>query len=411
MTAPNPPLWRNRDYALLWTGGAVSQLGTSISSLAYPLLVLALTGSPVRAGVVGSVDLAAATAFRLVGGAVADRVDRRLLMLVADAGRCLALGSVGAAIAFDVVTYGHLLAATFCDAALSQFFRPAATAAMRRVVPPDQIGDAVARNEARSIAAQLAGPPVGGALFALSRLAPFVADAVSYVWSLVATLLLRVPQSPARRAVRTTIARDIVDGLRWVWRDRVIRLILVLASLTNLVFSALALTLIVVARRHGASSGVVGLMLALGSAGGLAGALVAPRLIRVGRPSLVLRGILSASAVVVPVMALAQEPFALGALYAAALFLAPAANTILFTYQITTTPDELQGRVESAGVFVAGLAAPVAPVMAGVLLTVAGSTSTLLVLAAVQAGVAAVVVGARQLRAIDTPAAAGRASV
>jgi hypothetical protein len=146
---------------------------------------------------------------------------------------------------------------------------------------------------------------------------------------------------------------------------------------------------------------VVGVMLAMGSAGGLVGALLAPRLIRVGRPSLVLKGILSASAVVVPLMATWQQPFALGGLYAGALFLAPAANTILFTYQITTTPDELQGRVEAAGVFVAGLAAPVAPILAGALLSVTTSTITLLLLAATQAGVALVVVASPTMRRLD----------
>jgi predicted MFS family arabinose efflux permease len=402
MSDTRRPLWRNRDYALLWSGAAVSQLGTQMSTLAYPLLVLQLTGSPVQAGAVGTVDLASGTAFRLVGGAVADRVDRRRLMLAADAGRCIALGSVGIALAAHVVTFGHLLAATFCDAALAQFFRPAATAALRRVVPREQLSEALARNEARSLGAQLAGPPLGGALFALTRLAPFVADAVSYVWSFVATSLIRTPLPVPARTEPTRITRDIADGLRWVWHNQLIRLVLLLASITNLVFSGLTFALVVVARRHGASAGSVGLMLAIGSAGGLLGALAAPRMVRAGRPSLVLRGVLSASAVFVPLMAAWQTPYVLGALLAATLFLSPAANTILFTYQISTTPDELQGRTESAGVFVAGLAAPIAPIAAGAVIASAGSTVTLLALAGLQAAVAVVVVAAPAMRELDS---------
>ncbi len=88
------PLWFNRDYMLLWSGQTVSSIGTQVSGVAFPFLVLALTGSPAQAGFMGAVRAAPYLLFSLPAGALIDRWDRKRVMILCDAGRALALGSI-----------------------------------------------------------------------------------------------------------------------------------------------------------------------------------------------------------------------------------------------------------------------------------------------------------------------------
>ena len=101
---PPPPrrrasLWRNRDYLLLWSGQAVSSAGTQVSGIAFPLLVLAITGSPAQAGLACAPCALPYLIFSLPVGALIDRWDRKRVMILCDAGRAIALGSIPVALA------------------------------------------------------------------------------------------------------------------------------------------------------------------------------------------------------------------------------------------------------------------------------------------------------------------------
>src|SRR5215831_6529129 len=89
-----PSLWRNRDYLLLWSGQALSDIGGAVSELAYPLLVLAVTHSPAQAGIVAALRALPATLFSLLAGVFVYRWDRRVVMLVCDVGRAICLASI-----------------------------------------------------------------------------------------------------------------------------------------------------------------------------------------------------------------------------------------------------------------------------------------------------------------------------
>src|SRR5262245_61063024 len=95
------PLWRNRNYLLLWSGQAISSVGGEASQLAFPLLVLAVTNSPIQAGIAGALRALAYLFFGLPAGALVDRWDRKRVMILCDAGRALALGSIPLALALD----------------------------------------------------------------------------------------------------------------------------------------------------------------------------------------------------------------------------------------------------------------------------------------------------------------------
>jgi hypothetical protein len=103
------PLRRNRDFNLLWTGQVVSDLGGRVSGIAFPLLVLALTGSPARAGIVGFAGSLPLLLLTLPAGAYVDRWDRKRVMVVADSVRCIALASIAVALALDALTFTQIV--------------------------------------------------------------------------------------------------------------------------------------------------------------------------------------------------------------------------------------------------------------------------------------------------------------
>src|SRR3954447_22678056 len=151
--APAPParrlpsLWRNRDYMLLWGGQVISTLGSAISGIVFPLLILALTDSPAAAGVAGALAMIPYVLFSLPAGALIDRWNRKRVMILCDAGRALALGSIPVAFALGYLTAWHLYIVSFIEGTLFIFFGLAEAAALPRVVSQEQLSAATAQNE------------------------------------------------------------------------------------------------------------------------------------------------------------------------------------------------------------------------------------------------------------------------
>jgi MFS family permease len=144
------PLWRNRDFLLLWTGQVVSTIGTRVSGLAYPLVVLAITGSAAQAGLVAAAQTAPFLIWFLPAGALVDRWPRKRIMLAADAGRAVALASVAVAVLLGRIMIGYLIVVAFAEGTLYVFFLLAETAALPYVVPKPQLPTAVAQNRGRT---------------------------------------------------------------------------------------------------------------------------------------------------------------------------------------------------------------------------------------------------------------------
>jgi MFS family permease len=175
-----PRLWSNRDYMLLWSGQAVSSLGTQVSTIAFPFLVLALTGSLAQAGFMGGLRALPYLIFSLPAGALIDRWDRKRVMIICDGGRALALGSIPVAVLLGQLTMLQLYLVSAVEGTLFVFFNLAEVACLPRVVPPEQLPAATAQNSATDGTSFLVGPALGGALFGLGQMLPFLGDAVSY---------------------------------------------------------------------------------------------------------------------------------------------------------------------------------------------------------------------------------------
>src|SRR5947209_9865497 len=155
LAAVYPPLWRNRDYMLLWTGQMVSELGSCVSEIAFPLLLLALTHSPAKAGIAGALYSAPYLIFSLPAGALIDRWDRKRVMILCDAGRAIALGSIPIAYLTGHISLAQLYITATIEGTLFVFFNIAEVACLPRVVPGPQIPTASAQNEGGGIATLL----------------------------------------------------------------------------------------------------------------------------------------------------------------------------------------------------------------------------------------------------------------
>jgi len=194
------PLHRNRDFLVLWSAQLVSTLGSQVSLVAFPLLVLALTGSPAKAGVVGFANTIPALLFYLPAGVLVDRHDRRTVMVAASAIGAVALASLPAALALGQLAFGQIVLVAFVQGTVTAVFSLTEQGALPLVVDRSQVPEALARNDARRESAILAGPPLGGVLFGISRALPFAADAISYLICSLSLLALRTPLQEPRQA-------------------------------------------------------------------------------------------------------------------------------------------------------------------------------------------------------------------
>lgn len=405
------PLRRNREFMLLWTGQALSGLGTQASLVAYPLLVLALTGSAAKAGVVGFAKTVPIVALALPAGALADQVNRKALMVACDGVRALALASLPIALAAGSVPYALIVAVAFLDGAGFTVSYVAERGALRQLVAAEQLGEAVARNESRFFGAMLAGPPLGGLLFGIARAIPFLTDAVSYVASTASMLLIRTDFQEPR--VETEPAR-VREGLLWLWERPFFRTSSLLFAGSNPIFTGVYLLVVVLAKRHGASSLLVGVMLGIAAGGGLVGALLAPALRRRLTARAALVGESWAMVLALPLLLVTHSAVLLGLIIAAAELITPVTNAFVVSYRVTLAPDRLQGRVQAASTLISFSAAWLGPLAVGFLLQNMGSTATVLALAGWALLLAIVASTARAFRDpphIDAPEAAATAGV
>ncbi|MCP3804637.1 MFS transporter [Allokutzneria sp. A3M-2-11 16] len=367
----------NRDFTALWVGQALSQLGTSVSAFAYPVIVLGLTGSAVAAGSVAAVSAATAFALRLPAGAWVDRCDRRRVMVLSDAVRALALTSLLIVDMADALTLPHILACAAVESAFGVLFGPAEAAALHRIVPADEVRLAVARNQARSHLAGLLGPSLGAVLISAGRGLPFAADAISYALSLVCVLSLRTPlPAPRRRRARG-------GGLHWLWRDRFLRFAVPWCGAACAVFSSIGIVVLVLVQQGGATTVQTGATFSITAAGGVLGAVLAPWLQRRLAPARTLVVFGWVAATVTPLLLVTDSPYLIGGIGALAFLMAPAVNAVIFGHITATAPDELQGRAHAAAMQVIMFLTPVSPLLAGLLLDSVGPGATVCAYAAI----------------------------
>jgi hypothetical protein len=401
MTLAPEQLWRNREFNLLWVSQSFSDVGNAISTLAVPLLVLALTASPVQAGLVGTISLVATVVCRLPAGVLVDRADRRRIMLSCDAVRLVAYLALGVAIWREQATLALVVTVVVIGAAANAFFGTAEHSSLRTIVRAGQLPAAIARNEARSYATSLAGPPLGGLLFGLGRALPFFGDAVTFLASFAGIWLIRRPLQGAREAEPGGHAAALAEGFRFVFGDPFLRAVLFIAAPLNVAIYGIIFTIIVTLQSDHVPPAIIGGVETVVAIGGLLGALAAPALQRrLPLPALI-RGICWTAALLMSTSALLIHSVAAAIPVALAVFLGPASNAALFGHQAAITPDRLQGRVVSVIIVVATSVAAAAPLLAGALIAVWSPPVSVLVFAATVAGAAVAATVSRGIRSVQ----------
>ncbi|MDX6486210.1 MAG: hypothetical protein QOF43_1363 [Gaiellaceae bacterium] len=394
------PLRKNRDFVLLQAGQMLSTAGSSMSGIAYPLLVLAVTHSPAKAGLVQAARFAPLVLLSLLAGVAADRYDRKRLMIGADVVAAAAMGTLIVAIVLHRVSFGQLLAVGFVDGCAGVVFQAARNGAFRSVVPRHQLPAAASIDQARSSAVRLTAPPIGGALFGVARILPFVADTASYVFSTVSLLLMRTPFQETRERDSSSLRAQLAEGLRFLWNVPFLRTSALMITASNFGFTAGQFAVIVLAKRQGLSSAAIGGLFALVGVTTLAGSLASPLLRRV----LSLRAILlSEFWAAFGVLAFVAWPnvYVLAGALAAQAFCFPNTDAALVSYRYAMTPDRLTSRVSTAATNIAVLAMPLGPLLAGFLLDAISARVTVVLL--MGAGMVAAVAGTLSRSIRDLP--------
>ncbi len=345
---PLLPLWKNPDYILLWCGQLISSIGTSTSQLAYSLLVLLLTNSPAQAGLVSAFSLVPYFVFGLPIGALVDRWNRKMTMIVCDVGRGLCMGSITLALVLGWLTVVQLYIVALVDGVFFVFFNVAQVASLPRIMPEEQLPVAVAQNDGIDKIAPVIGSFLGGSLFAVLRMLPFLLDMLSYMVSAVTLFFIKASFQEERLPSTWKLYQQIAEGLIWFWRQPLLRFMAFFDSAAIATVSGVTpLVVILIAQRHGASPAVIGLILACGGLGGSLGVLCTRFFLERFNYSQIIIGCGWVWLLLWLGYLLLPNALILGGIVLGLYFTVPWYSAYQMGNRIRMTPDYLQGRVNS----------------------------------------------------------------
>ncbi|NUQ95654.1 MAG: MFS transporter [Streptomyces sp.] len=382
------PLRRVPDFRWFWLSRVVSGLGSAVTTVALPVLTFQETGSPLMVSLVAASATLPYVVFGLIAGTLADRTDRRRLMILSDWLNAACIASVPAASALGLLTGGQVLVVAFASAALGLFFDAGVYGFIPDIVGKGKLTEANSAVYGAQTVVRIAGNAVAGGLIVLFRPAGTLAlDALSFAASallLKAVTHTSASDQPAEQ--RPGFQESVREGLRFLRRHSTLRLMTVVGTLQSFSGGAVIGQLVVFADRvlgiHG-SDGRIGLLYMAWSAGGIGGSFLLPRLRRRFEAFPLLLGVLPAGALLGLAVVLSSDwRVTLVALTVwGSAYLVVLVNTM--TYSQEVTPPELQGRVNTTRrMLSSGLGVPLGALVAG----------TLTVRVGVQAGMSTAVV-------------------
>lgn len=399
---------RHRDFRLLWLGQTVSGFGNRIYAIALPFLVLSLGGSSLELGLTATILSVSSLVFLLVGGAVADRVPRRRLILVTDLTAGCAVGVTALLSWAGLLRVEHIYVATAVLGVTSSFFEPAYNAIIPELVPADvlQSGNAL-RSLSKSLSRTL-GPALGGVIIALGGPALGLAvDAATFFFSFAVLLVVRTA-IPTVLAPRPSVLAEVREGLSfvmgvpWLWK---VALGYALLNITSSAQLPVALPLFVndVLRGGAADLGLINSAYGVGSIlGGIALGAVTIR-----RPGLAIYAFEALSGLALMLIGLVPL------LPAVALFMALSAATLTGSDIVYLSavqrhvPTKMLGRVSSVSSLATSVLNPVGPLFAVFLLTSFGAAGAFVVMGFMALAIAIALL-VSPLRLLDSVASAGQ---
>jgi hypothetical protein len=320
-----------------------------------------------------------ATLFSLPAGVLVDRWNRKRVMLLCELGRFLSLASIPLAFALGHLSVYQLYLNAFLEGTLTVLFGLAYMASLGQVVPREQLSSAMMQEEFMEGTTALCGPSLGGLLFTLGQMLPFVSDAISYAVSIVSLLLIRTPFQGERKTERPHLLAEIREGIVWMWQQPFIRAMNIFMLPAAFVIPGHTLAIIVLAQQRGASPVVIGVIFALGGVGSIVGSLLTPfweKHLSVGQAILLCRWIF---AFLWPLYILMPVPLFMGLVDFGVGFADTIEDVPYFSYRLQLIPEAFRGRVIAACRIFPSLVSPLGLVVTGLLLQSIGPVSVLLI--------------------------------
>ena len=340
------------EFRKLWAAGAISNLGDGVTFVAAPLLAASLTGDPALVAGLSFVYTVPRILLVLVGGALADRLDRRRLMGAVNTFRAALLTMLGVALLGGWESL-VLLYSVFLFLGVSEtLFDSASLAILPSVVRKRDLERANARlTAAQLVADELVGPPLGGFLFAVAAALPFLLDAGSFAAAAVLILALRGRFQMERTEASTAspMLADIHEGVGWLARHRLLRALAIMLGLASVAYMMTFSILVLFARDVlGLGETGYGVLLAFSAIGGLAGSAIASRLVRwLGAGRTIFVSLLIGAGSYVGI-ASSNNPLFVGVMLALYIFYAVVWNVVTVSLRQAIAPDRMLGRVSSA---------------------------------------------------------------
>ena len=372
---------RHRDFRLLWTGLVVSLLGDGIFLVAVAWQAYEIDNRPSALAGVGLAASIPQVALLLIGGAVSDRLPRRVVLLVADGARAAAVGGLAVLGSFRHLSLWELWVAAFVIGAATAFAAPAFDAFVPELVPQDALLEANGLDQfLRPAALQLLGPALGGLLLAIvGDAGAFGVDALSFVFSACCVVRISKVGSVAASAESGSLWVDIREGLGYVRSQAWLWGTFLAATFTYLLFLGPTYVLvpyIVKNRLHG-SGATLGIVLGLGGLGSLlAAALTAQRGDRGRRPITFMYVAWTGATLLVASYGLVNRQWELAAAVFAVGALEAAGTVVWATLKQRLVPGELLGRVSSIDWFVSTALMPLSYVLTPIVVGFVGVRTT-----------------------------------
>ena len=375
---------RERNYVLYAVGQFISQLGNWVEQTAVAWILYEMTNSPLLLGLSGLFRALPMIGLALFGGAIADRVPRRVLLLLTESSMLIASLTVGLLALTDQLQFWHLYVLSFASGTLSAFSIPARHALFAGLVPRSSMQSAVTFNAVAVRSGALIGPSIGGVALAYGGYAfPFFINAAGFIGMLLALASMRLPSRQTDTASSpTNLWHGMTSGLDFVWRNPLLKVALGLEIVSGLFGHNVALITVIARDAIGTGPEGLGLLLSALGAGGLLG-MVFMVAFEVKRHVHVILSAGTAYAALLTAFALSPwlglSMILLFALGAADGIWAVTRNTLA---QLLV-PDALRGRVMSVVVMATRGSAPLGRVQGGFLAGLVGGPAAVLVGAAV----------------------------
>ena len=381
-------LWKDSDFVKLWLGRAVSHFGSGITGIALPLTaVLILGATPAQMGILAALDGVSVLVIGLLAGVWVDRVRRRPLLIATDLGRAVVLSTIPLAALLGVLRIGQLYLVAALAGMLTVIFNVASAAFLPSLIPQGSLVEGNSKLAMSDSLAEIGGPAVAGPLVQLiSAPLAIIFDALSFLFSACSLGLIGKPEPPpAAREQSQSIWSDLVEGLRMVLKNPLLRTLAGSAGIFSLFGNFIgALYALYVIRQLGAPPIFLGLLIASGGISALAGAFLAERVVQrfgLGRTVAVGLFMYGATGLLIP-LAGGSVALALSLLFLSQL-LGDASVSIYFIAEVSLrqsiVPANVLGRTNASMQFLSQGVAPLGALLAGILGGMIGLRLTMLI--------------------------------